>query len=625
MADPVSTDAEDMAEKQDAVELAKLIEYVDDYLNTSDDARMLAEKCRDYYDNKQWTPEEQEVFRRRKQPIIVNNRVKPVVDTLKGMEISGRTDPKAFARTPKHERDADAATDAVRYVQDRARFDSTSSEVYENLLIEGLAGVDVVWNSDKKRIDINFIPFDRAIVDPYDRTKQCTQCRYTGYVTWMDRDQVEAMWPDSAGQLESEMKQWSAGSTQTFDDRPRWFDTRRDRVMVIEMYFMHAQKWHRAVFTKGVFLEKPEVSAYRDQDGLPCNPQLFVSPNIDREGHRYGFVASKLSMQDAINKRESKATDLLNRRQTFSKKGAIDDTTEFKKQMNDSGGHVEFPPGPGEFGKDFGLIPNEQLVGPQLTMYENAINAFDAITRGGLAPENETNLSGRAIRALQQGRNMEVTPLRECYHQFLVRVATAIWERIRQFWKEETWIRVTDDESNVRFVGLNRNKTVRDQIYEQMGKIPQEIAQNPELQAKLDEEVLDENGQPIPMNQVTSLDVDIFLEEVPDVLTLQQEIFEMLVELASARPEVPFELIIESSPLPARTKAKLLQKPEKSIEQQKAEDMAKNIEMAAAQAKIGKDTAAATKDQAAAEQTQRENQLLDRFMTGGQGPSQVIV
>jgi hypothetical protein len=618
MADTVEND-------KNSVELAKLIEYVDDYLDTSDDARAAAEQCRDYYDGKQWTASEMEVFRKRKQPVIVNNRVKPVVDTLKGMEIAGRTDPKAFARTPKHEKDADAATDAVRYVQDRAKFDSISSEVYENLLIEGLAGVDVVWDPDRKRIEINFIPFDRAIVDPYDRTKQCTQGRYTGYVTWKDRDEVEAMWPESKDDLHAQIKEWSAGSTSTFDDRPRWFDTRRDRIMIIEMYFMHMQKWHRAVFTKGVFLEKPEVSVYKDQDGVPTNPQIFCSPNINREGGRYGFVYSKLSMQDAINKRESKATDLLNRRQTFAKKGAIDNITAFKKEMNDSGGHVEFPPGPGVFGKDFGVLPNEQLVGPQLQMYENAINAFDAITRGGLAPENETNLSGRAIRALQQGRNMEVTPLRETYHQFLVRVATAIWERVRQFWKEETWIRVTDDDSNVRFVGLNRNKTVRDQVIEQMGSVPQEILQNPKMAAKLDQEVLDEDGKPIPMNKVASLDVDIFLEEVPDVLTLQQEIFEMLVELASARPEIPFELIIESSPLPARTKARLLQKPEQTVEQQQQAEMAKQLEMAQIQAKVGKDAAAAAKDNAAATQTEKENELLDRFMAGGQGPNQVIV
>lgn len=629
MADAVDKTDDPEAVVGDVVSLQTLIEYVDDYLDVSDKARADSEKARDYYDGKQWTEKELETFRKRKQPVITNNRIKPMVDTLKGMEVAGRTDPKAFARTPKHELDADAATDAVRYVQDHNRFDVTSSDVYENMLIEGLGGCDIVWDSTTKQIQLNLYLYDRCIVDPYDRTRHCTNSRYKGHVTWMDLDTIQARWKTNAENVRSSYDEWRTASDQTLDDRPRWFDTQRKRVMVIELYFMHNQKWHRAVFTKGTFLEEPILSPYKDQDGLHTCPIEIASPFIDREGRRYGFVQSKMSMQDAINKRESKATDLLNRRQTFSKKGGIDNKTEFKSQINDAGGHVEFPAGPGEFGKDFGIIPNEELVGPQLQMYTQAVSAFDSITRGGLAPENETNLSGRALRTLQQGRNMEVSPVRDVYHYWLIRVATQIWERIRQFWKEETWIRVTDDESNVRFVGLNRNMTVRDNILMQLGEIPQEIQQqadaNPQFAAQLDEDVLDQEGNPIPMNEVSSLDVDIFLEEVPDVLTLQQEVFEMLVELAQARPEIPFQMIVESSPLPARVKRRLLQEPQQTIQQQQQQEAATQTQVAKDQAEIAKTTAEAQDKTAKARQTELENDLLERFTSIGGTPDQVIV
>ena len=36
-----------------------------------------------------------------------------------------------------------------------------------------------------------------------------------------------------------------------------------------------------------------------------------------------------------------------------------------------------------------------------------------------------------------------------------IRVFRAVWARIRQFWTAEKWIRVTDDEHNVKWVGVN--------------------------------------------------------------------------------------------------------------------------------------------------------------------------
>ena len=35
------------------------------------------------------------------------------------------------------------------------------------------------------------------------------------------------------------------------------------------------------------------------------------------------------------------------------------------------------------------------------------------------------------------------------------RVFRAMWARMRQFWTAEKWMRVTDDERNVKWVGLN--------------------------------------------------------------------------------------------------------------------------------------------------------------------------
>jgi hypothetical protein len=114
------------------------------------------------------------------------------------------------------------------------------------------------------------------------------------------------------------------------------------------------------------------------------------------------------------------------------------------------------------------------------------------------------------------------------------RVYAAVWERVRQFWTQETWVRVTDDEANIKFVGLN-------------------VAGPP---------MFDEfSGQMIPgqmQNAVAETMVDIVIDEAPDVVTLQSEQFAALAELAKAGIPIPPDALIEASSL--RNKDKILER-----------------------------------------------------------------
>ncbi len=69
-------------EPKDA-ELEKVIQFVDEYLDATNESRTLSERCRDYYDGYQWTEDEREALRARKQPCITNNRIKPKVQFMR--------------------------------------------------------------------------------------------------------------------------------------------------------------------------------------------------------------------------------------------------------------------------------------------------------------------------------------------------------------------------------------------------------------------------------------------------------------------------------------------------------------------------------------------------------------
>ena len=117
--------------------------------------------------------------------------------------------------------------------------------------------------------------------------------------------------------------------------------------------------------------------------------------------------------------------------------------------------------------------------------------------------------SGRAIIASQQGGMTQLAHLTDRLHDLDIRVFRAIWARIRQFWTAEKWIQVTDDERNVRWVGVNVDPQ----------QMQAAIAQDPAMQQRIAGVI----------GNVAELDCDIIIDEAPDALTPQLEQFQSLV------------------------------------------------------------------------------------------------
>lgn len=605
------------------IELATLEQYFIDSEESSRTARQLSERSRDYYDNKQISDAIKKALKDRGQPVIVYNKIAQKVDFLKGTEIKTRTDPRAFPRTPDHDDGADAVTDAIRFVLDNNDFDDTASDVFENMTIEGTGAVSVEAVKKPKGIDISIkiIPWDRWGSDPHSIKKDYSDTRYTFVIAWKDIDDVKARWPNAANDIDAGMD--LAMASDTYDDKPvRWFNKNRKRVMCVDMYFKHNQKWHKAIFAKGTWLDKPILSPYIDEDGLPENAHIAVSAKVKRDGCRYGLVEAWIDPQDEINNRRSKSVHILNSVKTFSKEGLITDINAFKKEANKSDGHLQFP-NDGEFGKDFGIIPNEGLVGPQFSMYQDAISFLDSgQVNSALDGSTDRSLSGRALESLKSGGMVELGPLFSRHSHFKMAVYRAVWNRIKQFWREEKWIRVTDDEDNLKFVGLNQPVTIAEQrIADQTGQSVKEIRQ--EFKDELDEihRMQPELAETAMLeNNVVEMDVDIIIEEVPDVINMQSEQFDLLVQMYTANPNgIDWEDVIQMSTL--RNKEKILNKelePEEkqALEQKQAqEEELTQIGKAQAQAEIDATQAKAAKDAADAEAQIIENQATKAGIT----------
>lgn len=597
------------------ISLSALEQFFTDSEDESRDARESSEKSRDYYDNIQLTEGEVNTLNKRNQPTVVFNRVAPKIDFLLGTERQTRTDPKAFPRTPDHEEAADAVTDSLRYVLDNEDFDMKASNVFEDMLIEGSGGcsVEVEIRGDDIEIAIKRFRWDRFFADPYSLMRDYVDATYMGVIVWKDLHVAQARWPHAADDLEAGLSLQT--TNETYDDKPvRWFNKERRRVMCVDIYYLWKAKWHHAIFAKGVWLEPPTVSPYVDSDGMPVNPLIAASAKVKRDGQRYGVVEALRDIQDEINKRRSKSLHLLTTKQTFAKEGQITDINKFKSEANKSDGHMEFPNN-GEFGKDFGVVQNEGLAAPQFSMYQDAMLQMDTqAANAALSGKIDGELSGKAIRSLQQGGLAELTPLFDTHAHWKKRIYRAVWDRIRQFWREDKWIRVTDDEDNLKFVGLNQPVTLAEQrVSQQTGLSPEQVRRDfaDELQQLY--QLQPEMQQIVEIeNEVAEIDVDIIIEEVPDVVNLQSEQFDLLVKMYQANPNgIDWEDVVAMSTL--RNKDKILNKelePEEQQvveERQAEEEEITNIAKAKEVAEIEASNASTRKDLADAENQELEN------------------
>jgi hypothetical protein len=149
--------------------------------------------------------------------------------------------------------------------------------------------------------------------------------------------------------------------------------------------------------------------------------------------------------------------------------------------------------------------------------------------------------SGIAINMLQKAGVAEIGSFILAYKSWKHRVYTAIWNIISRTWQNERWIRVSGQDSKIpQFIQLNGQRG------------------------------LNEWGQPIIVNAVGSLNVDIILDDGPDTANVLTEAYEMVKD----DPSVPWQIKLELMPMAQSIKDKIEQLQQQAAQQQKPDPQA---------------------------------------------------
>lgn len=590
---PPSTGDEPEADERFWItEHARLVEMFEESEDAGRSNRESAERDVDYYDGKQWTEKEAATLRRRGQAALMDNVIKPKIRFLQGLEQTRRTDPRALPRTAQHEEDSHSATDALRFVMDENRYDNIRSKGFKDVLSAGWGGYEVTVENRPGRtnptIAIRRCQWDRMGWDPYSGEDNFEDAGYRFLLRWLDKEDAIREYGDDGGRVFDETVAWGrAGGT--FDDKPKhttWvsYAQKRWRVCIVQMYFRGPDGDVRlAEFTKGGILHYGP-SPWLDEFGEPEDPYAWGSANVDRDNQRYGEIRHLIDLQDGINHRTAKFQHLVSVRQTYGTERALGRMTvqQLRAELAKPDGHLSMAEGT-EYGKHFGVVPTGDMADAQLALLQQHISRLAAQGPNASMQGKDPRLqSGRAIMAQQEGGSIEAAPVFDVLREMDMQLYRKVWNRIRQFWTAEQWVRVTDDMKNVRFVVMNEPMT------DEFGQ----PAVDPMT------------GQPMLRNAVAELDIDIIVDDAPHVGTLQDEEFSRFVELAKISPEIaqaPAEFWLELSSV--RNKAKAAQALQQRREPDPMAVEGAKAELQNKQADTANKAASAQKNEAQARQT----------------------
>lgn len=578
------------------MELDRLKKLYREARDNTDKARKEADNAQNYYDNKQWTSKQIQVLRDRKQPEIWINRIAPAVNGILGVLEQGETDPRAFPRNEQDQDAAEVATDALRYASENARWGRCKLSAAKTYLISGIGAVIVEVDENRDPLP-RVIRHGEFIYDPHSRDPDFSDARFMGIAKWMYVDLVKKDYPEAdidPAALSPQGLQWDD------EDKPQdvWTDTKRNRVLVCELY-VSEQGWQRVVFWGGGILEEGP-SPYNDEKGKPANPIEAQSCFVDLDNARYGIVKAMVPIQDEINMRRSRLLHLANSRQV-----RITDLNGPEQDADVIRAEAARPDGVLPAGVEPAMTGDLQSA--QVALLQESKSELERMgPNPAVLGQGHSGASGRAQLVRQQAGLTELTPALGGIEDLELRVYRQIWARIKQFWDEPKLVRVTDEIGAAKFMTMN--EPVMGMVPDPSGQASVGIDPNTGLAAIIPAMV---RGVVEMKNRPAEMDMDIIIEGVPDTANIQAEQFTELVKLAGiyGPQEVPFEDLLEASSLPK--KRQLIEKRKARAEeasqgagpQQQMAQAGFEAEMAGKQAKTALDAAKA------------EGQQIDNHLT----------
>jgi hypothetical protein len=454
--------------------------------------RKEAEKCFDYRDGDQWTAADLKIIRKRRQPETVNNQVKVLTDHVMGQYLLNRTRSLYRGRnTPADDMSHHTLSALKLFIEQNQGYMFEERDMVDDAVVSGFGCLDIrpYYNEETKKVEIsiewrdNFNIYPDPLSRKYDWNKDA---RHISHGKWVDLPEVQSKFPDKKMQLAALAPHTAdsiSGFEQTVDLKARdqfiWLDPKRKRLFIVEQWWTQVETLkfiqlidgrqgevtefkesrikrilkenkgshlftetkkvlHMATFTDGLLLEKKR-DPHRGITMYPFVP-LFILRK--KNGQPYGVVSPVRSMQDAVNKRESKSLHLLSTNQTITTKNNVENFAEHAEEKAKPDGNIVV-----KKMDEFLLNKNVDLAITQMNFHQAAKIAMREIS--GINPEalgeRSEVRSGIGIAKKQGATQVIVSPIFDNLRRTKLIEGKLILAYIRKYFTGPMVFRITDD------------------------------------------------------------------------------------------------------------------------------------------------------------------------------------
>jgi hypothetical protein len=458
-------------------------------------------KTFEYKEGKQWSADELSTLNDRGQPDTVNNQIAVTVNKLVGDFVDQKFRIGFRGRNSMvDDTVANTLSDIFLYVRQSNDLEYEEKDMAEDGFTCGMGVLEVfVTFDDMFQPEIKVRSEDALVVFPDPDSKRYDwnqDAKFVCRAKWFDLDEAKELYPKAKGQLEGLVTEASAfaASGQLADvegfKAENYVDQNRRRVRIIEVEYKKYKREVITLFANGSSLRKEQVTkemlaqadaentAYEDIERVRpiiCRGVFAADILLDhketkrkffslipywvyrkKSGEPYSLITLALSMQDAINKRESKALHLLNTNQIIGETNSIGDKETVASELAKPDGVVELPNGALQ-NKSVLFRNNIELSQAQFAMHEKAQLDFYRIT--SVDPRTYTSTgelrSGAGVKAKFQEAAKPLVPIFDNLKRTRKIASHVILDYIQNYWTGEKTFLVTDDAKKAREVTID--------------------------------------------------------------------------------------------------------------------------------------------------------------------------
>ena len=515
--------------------------------------RKNAIECFKYKEGDQWTPDELKELKTRGQPPTVNNQISVTVERMVGQFVKQKTRIAYRGRNPQDEPLAASLSDTLLFVRQNNQLEFEERDMADDGFTSGFGALETYPSFDdtyQPEIKIRFVSPFELFPDPFSRRYDWNEdATYICRAKWVSLEEAVALYPDHEKQLralanDTETVTGGQANVSNVDSftKENYVDFKLERIRLIECWYKTKKRESICLFEDGTVADNIEMTIiepggtkssvtkeqlkelkaklpYKEMDRVvsPMSVGIFACGILldhkksdlirfpfvpyfvhrKKSGEPYSLIHIALSMQDAINKRESKALHLLNTNQSIIEDGAVTDLNEHQVAKARPDGVIKLNRG---YFEKFQLHNNLELAQSQFTMHGEAKQDFRRIT--GINPdamgERSEMRSGIGVARKQAMTDVIIAPVFDNLRRTRQLLAKNILELIQAYFTEAKLFYITDDLNKAKQVALSADH---------LAQIKQGI-------------------------------YDVVVEDLPDTTTMQQEQFELL---ATTLPQIlPF-------------------------------------------------------------------------------------